>query len=326
MLYDENQPKSASTVTDSLIFRDGEVVKSYGGIEPRLALNWETDGGFSYKLSYQRTRQYINQISNNAVISPAEIWKTSDYHLEPLINDQIALGVQKNNVLRQLSLSTEVYYKQLQNLIEYKNGAQIIMNKHLETDLIPSDGYSYGVELSLHKPDGRLTGWLNYTYSRTMRKTTGEFNEEQINRGNYYPSIYDKPHDLSVVANYNISRRWRVSGNFVLISGRPVTLPEVTYQYAGEKLVYYSDRNKYRMPPYHRFDISITFDENLRKKRMWKGSWTLSVYNMYGRKNPYSIYYRKTIADPGTDYKAYSLFKLAVIGVPIPSLTYNFTF
>jgi hypothetical protein len=326
LVYDETQAKSASTVVDSLFFGKGDVVKSYGGIEPRLALNWETDAGFSYKLSYQRTRQYINQISNNAVISPAEIWKTSDYHLEPLINDQVALGFQKDYLLRHYSFSSEVYYKRLQNLIEYKNGAQIIMNRHLETDLIPSDGYSYGVELSLQKPAGRLTGWLNYTYSRTMRKTTGEFEEEQINTGKYYPSIYDKPHDLSVVANYNISRRWRVSGNFVFISGRPVTLPELKYRYAGETLVYYSDRNKYRMPPYHRFDISITLDENLRRKRMWKGSWTLSVYNLYGRKNPYSVYYRKTIADGGTDYKTYSLFKLSVIGVPVPSLTYNFTF
>ncbi len=326
LLYDENKVRSANSVVDSLTFGNGEIVKSYGGIEPRMALSFETDGGITYKLSYQRTRQYINQISNNAVISPAEIWKTSDYYLKPLINDQFALGLQKNNFLRQYSISAEVYYKQLQNLIEYKNGAKIIMNKHLETDLVPSDGYSYGLELSLKKPDGRLTGWLNYTLSRTMRKTTGVFDDEQINSGKYYPSIYDKPHDLSIVANYNISRRWRVSGNFVFISGRPVTLPEVSYEYAGSTMVYYSDRNKYRMPPYHRFDISVTFDENLRKKRMWKGSWTFSIYNLYGRKNPYSVYYRKTIATKETNYSMYSLFKLAVIGVPIPSITYNFTF
>ncbi len=326
LIYDKNQAKSAETVIDSLFFNKGEIVKSYGGIEPRLSVNWETNQGFSYKLSYQRTRQYISQISNNAVISPAEIWKTSDYYIEPLINDQVALGFQKNNFLRKYSLSAEMYYKQLQNLIEYKNGAQIIMNKHLETDLIPSDGYSYGIELSLNKPDGRLTGWLNYTYSRTMRKTDSKFNKEQVNKGKYYPSIYDRPHDLSVVANYNISRRWRAAGNFVFISGRPVTLPEVTYKYMGETQVYYSDRNKYRMPPYHRFDISITLDENLRRKRMWKGSWTLSVYNVYGRKNPYSVYYRKTAPEAETGYRKYSLFKLAVIGVPIPSLTYNFTF
>jgi len=326
LLYDENKAKTPGSVVDSLVFGKGEIVKSYGGIEPRLALNYETQNGYSLKMSYQRTRQYINQISNNAVISPAEIWKTSDYHLKPLINDQFAIGASNNNLVKGYNLSAEVYYKNLQNLIEYKNGAQIIMNKHLETDLVPSNGYSYGIEFSLNKNQGRLTGWLNYVYARTMRKTTGDFDDEMINDGKYFSSIYDKPHDLSAVATYNISRRWRISGNFVLISGRPVTLPELTYQYGGETLVYYSDRNKYRMPPYHRFDFSITFDENLRRKRMWKGSWTFSVYNLYGRKNPYSVYYRKTVGNAETNYDSYSLFSLSVIGVPVPSLTYNFTF
>nr|WP_282189112.1 TonB-dependent receptor [Maribellus sp. YY47] len=321
-LYDESQAKTPETVTGTLEFGNNEVVKTYRGIDPRFSLNYETPSNYSLKMSYQRTRQYINQISNSAVISPAEIWKTSDYHLEPLINDQLTIGLSNNNFLKEYQFSAEAYYKQLQNLIEYKNGAKVIMNKHLETDLIPSDGFSYGLELSLTKKQGRLTGWMNYTYSRTKRKTTGEFDEEQINAGKYYPSIYDKPHDLSAVATYNISRRWRLSGNFVFISGRPVTLPEISYQYEGQTLVYYSDRNKYRMPPYHRFDLSITFDENLRKKRMWKGSWTLSVYNLYGRKNPYSVYFRKSIGAGSSP----SLYKLSVIGVPVPSLTYNFTF
>lgn len=321
-LYEEGKEKTPETVTGTLEFGNNEAVKTYQGIDPRLSLNYETSSGYSLKMSYQRTRQYISQISNSAVISPAEIWKTSDYYLEPLINDQLTAGISNNNFLKNYLFTAEVYYKQLQNLIEYKNGAQIIMNKHLETDLIPSNGFSYGLELSLNKKLGRLTGWMNYTYSRTKRKTTGAFEEEQINDGKYYPSIYDKPHDLSMVATYNISRRWRVSGNFVFVSGRPVTLPEISYQYEGQTLVYYSDRNKYRMPPYHRFDLSITFDENLRRKRMWKGSWTLSVYNAYGRKNPYSVYYRKSAGISSNT----ALYKLSVIGVPVPSLTYNFTF
>jgi hypothetical protein len=325
-LYDNNKAKSPGNVIDSLIFREGDVIKTYSGIEPRIALNIEADKDYFFKLSYQKTRQYVSQISNNAVISPAEIWKTSDYHLKPLINDQVAIGLQNNNFLNKYKLSIEIYYKKLKNLIEYKNGARIVMNSNPETDLIPSDGYSYGAEFSINKQSGRLTGWLNYTISRTMRKTSGIFEEEQINKGKYYPSIYDKPHDFLVMANYQISRRWRVSGNFVFISGRPVTLPEVTYRYAGETMVYYSDRNKYRMPPYHRFDFAVTLDENLRRKRMWKGSWTLSVYNLYGRNNPYSVYYRKTVAAADTGYKNYSLFKLSVIGIPVPSLTYNFTF
>jgi hypothetical protein len=159
-----------------------------------------------------------------------------------------------------------------------------------------------------------------------MRKNTSPFDEDVLWEGDYYPSIYDRPHDFSLTATYNISRRWRLSGNFVFISGRPVTLPEITYRYAGETLVYFSERNKYRMPPYHRLDVSITFDENLRKKRMWKGSWTLSIYNFYGRNNPYSVYYRKTPAGPENNYRHFALYKLSVIGIPVPSLTYNFTF
>jgi hypothetical protein len=182
------------------------------------------------------------------------------------------------------------------------------------------------LEITASKPAGRLTGMLNYTYSRTMRKTSSSLDEEKINRNKWYPSIYDKPHDLSLTATYNLSRRWRFSGNFVYISGRPVTLPELKYEYSGQTLIYYSDRNKYRMPPYHRVDFSLTLDENLKRKRMWKGSWTLSVYNVYGRKNPYSVYYRKTTPDRTNDFRSFALYRLAVIGIPVPTLTYNFTF
>ena len=325
-LYDETKSKTPETVTGSLSFEEGEIIKTYQGLEPRVSLSYEFGSDYNLKLSYQRTRQYFNQISNNAVISPAESWKASDYHLKPLLNDQIALGITNNKLLKGLNITTEIYYKSLQNLIEYKNGAEIIMNPNLETSIVNANGYSYGVELSLNKPEGRLTGWLNYSFARTMRKTSGDLDGDMINSGDYYPSIYDKPHDLSVVATYNISRRWRFSGNFVLISGRPVTLPELTYEYADQNLIYYSDRNKYRMPPYHRLDVSITFDENLRRKRMWKGSWTLSFYNLYARKNPYSIYYKKTDARQNTNYRNYALYKLSVIGTVIPSLTYNFTF
>ena len=325
-LYEEDLPKSPETIIDSLVTGKNKSVKSYGDLEPRLAINYKTDDGYDFKLSYQKTQQFINLISNNAVISPAESWKLSDYHLKPLTSNQVALGVSNNELLRGINLTTEIYYKQLQNLIEYKNGAEIIMNPHLETDLLPSDGYSYGAEVSVIKPTGRLTGMLNYMFSRTMRKTDGLQDEESINSGAWYPSVYDKPHDLSVSATYHISRRWRLSGNFVYISGRPVTLPEIKYEYAGQTLIYYSDRNKYRMPAYHRFDIAITIDENLKRKRSWKGSWTLSVYNVYGRQNPYSVYYRKTTPGSSNNYSHYSLYKLSVIGIPVPTLTYNFRF
>jgi hypothetical protein len=277
-------------------------------------------------MSYQRIHQFMNQISNTSVISPADFWKSADSHIKPLISDQFSIGLFKNPEKGLFETSIEVYYKNLQNLFEYKNGAELVMNHHIETDIINADGYAYGLELYARKNAGRLNGWISYTYSRTMRKTDNNFPDEVINGGNYYPSVYDRPHDLSTVMNYQISRRWRFSGNFVLMSGRPITLPEQKYMFDGRQVVYYSDRNKYRMPLYNRMDVSITLDDNLYKKRTWKGSWTFSVYNLYGRKNPYSVFYRKDQSIQNPNGVPYSLYELSLIGVPVPSITYNFKF
>ena len=324
--YEPNLPKSQSSIVDSTIYNSGDIIKSYQGLEPRVAVKYNLASGGSLRLSYQRIHQFVNQISNTAVISPADYWKSADPNLAPLINDQIAFGFFKNIRKGKYETSAEVYYKKLQNLLEYKNGAQLLMNNHIETDLLLANGYSYGIELLAKKNEGRLNGWISYTYSRTFRKGESQFSEEKINNGDYYPSVYDKPHDLSAVMNYKISRRWRFSGNFVFSSGRPITLPEQKYNYGGNQVVIYSDRNKYRMPPYHRMDVSITLDENLRIKRMWKGSWTFSIYNLYGRKNPYSVFYRKEASIQSTDKTQYSIYKLSIIGVPVPSITYNFKF
>lgn len=303
-----------------------EEKKYYAGFEPRLSARYDAITNTVIKWNYQRVRQYMFQLSNNAVVSPAETWKSASPGLKPLISDQIAFGVEKGPGLKGIDFSSEVYFKYLQNLVEYKNGAQLIMNENIEDDLIPASGYSVGIELSAQKNTGRLTGSASYVLSRTKQKTNAENAEDNFWEGKFYPSLYDKPHDFSLVGTYNISRRWRFSANFVYVSGRPVTLPEIKYKYAGEILVYYSLRNKYRMPPYHRLDVSITFDENLRRQRMWKGSWTLSVYNTYGRENPYSVYYRKAGPGAENDYRKYSLYKLSAIGIPVPSLTYNFKF
>ncbi|MBW8324054.1 MAG: carboxypeptidase-like regulatory domain-containing protein [Prolixibacteraceae bacterium] len=324
--YDPNQTINSGSVTDSTVFGIWETAKMYHGIEPRLALKLDLSSGGSVRMSYQRIHQFMNQISNTSVMSPADFWKSSDAHIRPLISDQFALGLFKTPQKGLFETSAEVYYKKLQNLPEYKNGAILVMNHHVEADLINANGYAYGLELYAKKNSGRLNGWVSYTYSRTMRKTDNRFPDEVVNAKKYYPSVYDKPHDLSTVMNYQISRRWRFSGNFVLSSGRPVTLPELKYTYGGKQVVYYSDRNKYRMPPYHRMDVSITLDENLRRKRMWKGSWTFSVYNLYGRKNPYSVFYRKDPSIQQTDKNQYAIYKLSVIGVPVPSITYNFKF
>jgi hypothetical protein len=325
--YAPGFPKSEETIIDSTIYKSGDIIKAYHGLEPRVSMKMNMENGRSLRLSYQRVHQFISQISNTAVISPADYWKSADPYITPLINDQLALGYFKNPADGKFETSVEVYYKNLQNLLEYKNGAQLMMNDHIETDVTLAKGYSYGFEFLAKKNSGRLNGWLSYTYSRTFRKGDGEFPEEKINGGSYYPSIYDKPHDLSAVMNYKISRRWRFSGNFVYTSGRPITLPEQKYIYGSNQVVIFSDRNKYRMPPYHRMDVSLTLDENLRIKRMWKGSWTFSVYNLYGRKNPYSVFYRKGPKSVlGTENSRYDIYKLSIIGVPVPSITYNFKF
>ena len=324
--YAQGLPKSQGTIIDSTVYISGDIIKVYQGLEPRFAMKYNLEHGGSLRLSYQRIHQFVNQISNTAVISPADYWKSADPYLAPLINDQIALGFFKNPGKGKYETSVEFYYKKLQNLLEYKNGAQLLMNNHIETDLLLANGYSYGFEILARKNEGRLNGWISYAYSRTFRKGESEFSSEKINGGSYYPSVYDKPHDLSAVMNYKISRRWRFSGNFVLSSGRPITLPEQKYNYGSNQVVVYSERNKYRMPPYHRMDVSITLDENLRIRRMWKGSWTFSIYNLYGRKNPYSVFYRKEASLQSTEKNRYALYKLSIIGVPVPSITYNFKF
>lgn len=324
--YDPNQSISSTTAIDSTTYGSGKIIKAYKGLEPRISLKLNGANNGSFRLSYQRIHQFMNQVSNTSVMSPADFWKSSDTYVKPLISDQFAAGIFRNPGKGLYETSVEVYYKNLKNLLEYKDGAVLVMNKHVETDVLNAKGYSYGLELFMKKNTGRLNGWVSYTYSRTMRQTDNKFDEDIINAKKYYPSVYDKPHDLSTVLNYQISRRWRFSGNFVLSSGRPVTLPEQKYMYDGKQVVYYSDRNKYRMPPYHRMDVSITFDENLRKKRMWKGSWTFSIYNLYGRKNAYSIFYRKEASIQQVNKTTNAIYKLSVIGVPVPSITYNFKF
>ena len=324
--YVPGVPKTQTTIADSTIYDSGAIIKSYQGLEPRIAMKYNLQDGGSYRLSYQRIHQFVSQISNTAVISPADYWKSADTYISPLINDQVALGFFKNPGNGKYETSVEMYYKKLQNLLEYKNGAELLMNNHIETELLLANGYSYGIEFFAKKNEGRLNGWISYTYSRTFRKGESEFSSENINGGNYYPSVYDKPHDLSAVMNYKISRRWRFSGNFVFSSGRPITLPEQKYIFDDHQVVVFSDRNKYRMPSYHRMDVSLTLDENLRVKRMWKGSWTFSIYNLYGRKNPYSVFYKKGPTSSATGESRYDIYKFSIIGVPVPSITYNFKF
>ncbi len=323
-LYEEGKPMNEQHITGKKDYGQYDIVSSYGGLEPRFGLRYRTGEASSAKVSYNRINQYINLISNTSVISPTDLWKLSDTHIKPLRSDQYAIGYFQNFLDNTIETSLEAYYRNFHNSIEYSSGAEIVMNELLETDVINAKGYGYGVELYVRKNTGRLTGWTSYTFSSSMRRSQEGFREKQINRNRYFPSNYDRPHNLVVNLNYNISRRWRFGASFTYSSGRPVTLPELSYTYGRDYLIYYSDRNKYRLPDYHRLDLSITLGQNLRTDQSGKGSWTLSLMNVYGRKNPYSLFYRREPAGAGS-HRSFNLYQLYIIGRPLPTITYNYS-
>jgi hypothetical protein len=325
-VYDDAYTRSPSRITDTLYYKKNRVIQSYSGIEPRFSFRYSINDNTSVKLSYSKNIQYINLLSNTTVANPADVWKLSDKYVKPLNSEQYAIGYFRNFKDNTFETSVEVYYKKLRNVIEYKNGATIYLNTTLDADLVNAEGYNYGIEFYAKKSLGRLTGWLSYSYSLANRRTTSSNIYEQVNNNHYFPSSFDRPHNLNIIGNYHISRRWRFSWSFVYNTGRPVTLPELKYNFAGNEVVYYSDRNKYRLPDYHRLDVSITLDESLRIKKFWKGSWTFSIVNLYGRKNAYSTFFQKSVPSEQNDYRTYSLYKLYIIGRPLPTLTYNFSF
>jgi len=318
-VYNSSFPKSEETITDTLQYGNNKKIKHYSGIEPRLSFRYSINENNSIKLSFNRINQYINLVSNSTVANPADIWKLSNTYVKPLTCDQYAIGYFHNFKNNMYETSVELYYKKLKNSIEYKDGASLIVNPTLDADLLNAQGYNSGIELYLKKSSGRLTGWLTYSFSTSQRKTNGNTEMEKINGNAYYPTVYDKPHNLNMIGNYHISRRWRFSWTFSYSTGRPVTLPEYKYYIRNNELVYYSDRNKYRLPDYHRLDVSITRDESLKIKKFWKGSWTFAIINVYGRKNLYSTYFSK-------EKSVFDLYALYIIGRPLPTLTYNFSF
>jgi len=325
-IYGLNLPKTESNIVDTINYVKNEIMKQYAGIEPRVSLRYSLNENSSLKMSFNTINQHINLISNTAVMSPTDVYNLSGNNVKPLINNQFALGYFINSNSNSYETSVEVYYKKSSNIVEYRNGANILMNNTLEAELLNAKGYSYGLELYFKKNTGKLTGWLSYTYSRAFRKTTSVFLEDQISKNNYYSSPFDIPTNIVLNANYHLTRRWRASAIFQYNTGKPVTLPELKFDYNGKQSIYYSDRNKYRLPDYHRLDIAITYDESLRFKQKWKGSWTLSILNLYGQKNPYSVFYKSVSQIESKFSQKFNLFQMSIIERPLPTITYNFSF
>ncbi|OJJ22166.1 collagen-binding protein [marine bacterium AO1-C] len=318
--YRTDAPKSNATVTGIRKYADNELIQTYQGLEPRFGLRWQLNNVSSVKASYARNRQYIHLISNTTAPLPIDIWKASDTHVQPLISDQVALGYFRNFSNNRYEFSAEVYYKYMQNLVDYKNGADLLLNQYLETELLRGDGRAYGLELMMKKNKGALTGWVSYTLARTERLVNGQFPEERINNGEYYPADYDKTHNLTFVASYQVNKRLSFSANFIYSTGRPFTLPDAKYLYNNQTVIDYSGRNQNRIPDNHRLDLSATLKGKGKPGRRWKGEWVFSIYNLYARRNAFSIYFA------GDGSANNTARRLSILGTIVPSVTYNFTF
>ena len=317
--YAPGVPRTTSSILDTLRYAAGATVATYHGPEYRISLKYALSEKSSFKASYNRTRQYIHQLSNTASAAPTDTWKLSDAYVRPQVGDQTALGYYHNFRHNTIETSVETYYKALRDFVDYRSGATLLLNRHLETDVVNAEGKAYGVEVSIRKTTGKVNGWLNYTYARSLVRVNPDISTERINGGAYYPSNFDKPHEVNLASNYRFSRRFSASLNINYSTGRPITLPLAVYYMGGAQRVYYSDRNAYRVPDYYRADFALNIEGNHKIKKLAHSSWTLSVYNLTGRRNPYSVYFKSQ----NGQIKGY---KLSIFGQPIPSVTYNFKF
>ncbi|MES2703291.1 MAG: TonB-dependent receptor [Bacteroidota bacterium] len=301
-------------VTDTLQYKSGEFVKTYINPEPRVAASYQFDEMTSIKASYVRNVQNMHLISNSVSSSPTDKWLASTNIIKPEIADQVSLGYYKNLFDNRCELTIEGYYKGMQNQIDYRDGADIYINSNaIESQLLFGKGRAYGVEVLVKKKVGKWTGWVSYTLSKTERKIDG------ISNNNWYNARQDRTHDIAVVASYQLNSKWTISGNWIYYTGDAITFPAGKYTIDNQTTFYYTERNGYRMPNYHRLDLGATV--LLKQKKHWKSELSFSVYNAYGRENAYLIVFREAANDPNrTEAVQTSLFRM------IPSVSYNFKF
>lgn len=318
--YQPDKPLEPQHIVDSISYRAGDIVKFYHGPEPRLSIRYAIDPGSSIKLGYHRVYQFLHLISNTAAITPVDVWQLSNPFFRPQLADQIAAGYFRNLKDNTYELSGEVFYKHVDNVLEFKDGAQLILNDKLETALLPGKLKAYGIELSATKLKGKIQGSLNYTWSRSLRQINGSFDSEQINNGTWYPSNFDQPHVVNATWRLGLTRRHFFSGTFSYHTGRPISLPAQVFYVDGIAISNFSERNTYRLPDYHRLDLAFIIEGNHKRKKLWDGTWIVSVYNTYARRNAYSVFFQQ---DNQGFLKPY---QLSVIGAIIPSITYNFKF
>ncbi|MEP7143653.1 MAG: carboxypeptidase-like regulatory domain-containing protein [Ferruginibacter sp.] len=317
--YAPGLPITESNMTGSIAYEKGKFIKTYSGPEFRISTRYALTDSFSVKASFNTQRQYIHMLSNTAAMAPTDIWKLSDPSIRPQYGEQVSLGLYKNFKSNTIETSLEVYYKRLSNYLDYKSGANLVLNHHIETDVIATKGKAYGVEFLIKKLTGKLNGWISYTWSRILLKQDDPLAGELINNGLFYPANYDKPHDVTVIGNYRMSHRFSVSLNATYSTGRPITLPIGRFFYAGSERTLYAGRNAYRIPDYFRTDFSMNIDGNHKIHQVTHNSWTIGVYNITGRKNPYSVYYI-------SENNVINGYKLSIFGSAIPYINFNIRF
>ncbi len=313
-IYEEANPIGSKELSKSRIER------SFGNLEPRLALAYSFNDFQSVKASYNRMSQFLHLITNTSSPTPLDIWAPSGKYIEPQLLDQVALGYFQNFNNEKYSLELEGFYKFIQNRLDYIDGANLVANNAIEQAILPGTARAFGLELLLRKNTGRFTGWLAYTLSRSEQKTPGRTPEESgLNNGDWYSTGYDKPHDISFTGSYEISKKWQINTNFVYQTGLPTTYPTGQYRFENLSIPVYAPRNSNRLPAYHRLDISATYVPK-RKTKTFESSWNFGIYNVYNRMNAVSLSFRKN-EDSGNN----EAVRLSLFGI-IPSVTYNFKF
>lgn len=322
ILYEDPQDNIDIERIDTLSFDRLETIKNYINIEPRFSLRYLINQGSSLKFSYNRMAQNTHLISSGTVPIPFNTWAPSSYYLKPQLADQVALGYFKNFKNNKYEFSVESYYKDMNNVTDFADNAQLFFNQDLSTEYRQGDSWSYGLEFMLQKKEGDFTGFASYTWSKTERKVPG------VNRDQPFLANYDRRHALNVIGTYDVNERWSLGANFTYTTGRPITLPAGKYQYDGYLIDMITERNSFQLPDYHRLDLSATWNSPNKKQRKWDASWVFSIYNAYSRKNPFTIYTRTlqddegNILGDGTEKEARLIYLFPIL----PSITCNVKF
>jgi hypothetical protein len=302
-------------------YKKGKSIQTYTNLEPRAGLSYQINTTTAVKLGYSKIAQYLHLLSNTTAATPVDVWAPSGKFIKPQISNQYSIGYFKSFKEEKYSLEIEGYYKTIENRLDYIDGSNLIGNNTIETEVLTGESRAYGIEFLLKKSKGKFNGWLAYTLSKSEQKTTGgTAGGPGINNGKWYYTPHDRTHDVSLTGNYKLTNKWNFGVNAIFQTGRPVTYPNSQYEYEGLSIANYSNRNKNRLPNYHRVDISATYKPNRRPQRKWKGEWVFSIYNIYNRKNAASISFgqnRETGLNEAT--------RTAIFGI-VPSITYNFKF